>query len=249
MLLAFLLGLMGSLGHCVGMCGSIALLLSRRGIASGWRLGLVHLGRITTYGLLGLVAGSLGQAVRLAFPGLRQLQGALALGVAGVAVYLALALLGRVPSPELLLAGLTRHWGHAMRRMTEGSKQKAVSSLPSGDRRLPTVYCHLPAGTAVTVGMLWGLLPCGLVLTALLAAAVAGSPGSGALTMLAFGLGTWPALLGVGWVAQRGFPRAIPWPRQAAALIVLLFGTQMLLRGLATWGWVNHLRVEGVMLW
>jgi hypothetical protein len=99
------------------------------------------------------------------------------------------------------------------------------------------------------LGMLWGLLPCGLVLTALLAAAVAGSPGQGALTMLAFGLGTWPALLGMGWVAQHGLPRAIPWPRQAAALIVLLFGTQMLLRGLATWGWVNHLRVGGVMLW
>jgi hypothetical protein len=83
MLLAFLLGLMGSLGHCLGMCGGVTLLLSRRGIASGWRLGLVHLGRITTYAVLGLVAGGLGQTVRLAFPGLRQLQGALLWGLPG----------------------------------------------------------------------------------------------------------------------------------------------------------------------
>ena len=237
MLLAFLLGLMGSLGHCVGMCGGIALLLSRRGITGAWRLGLVHLGRIITYVVLGLVAGGLGQTVRLAFLGLRHLQGVLALAVAGTAVYLALALLGRVPSPELLLAGLTRYWGRSMRRMTAGRPPSSEATAVGGP------------WSAIVLGLLWGLLPCGLVLTALLAAAVAGSPVQGALTMLAFGLGTWPALLGMGWVAQRDLPRAIPWPRQAAALIVLLFGTQMVLRGLAAWGWVDHLHVGGVMLW
>ncbi len=218
---------MGSLGHCVGMCGGVVVLLSRRGVTSGGRLWLAHLGRITTYGLLGLGAGVLGQVLGLAFPGLRQLQGALALAVAGVAVYLALALVGRAPSPEIYLAGLTRRWGRAMQRLTAlGSQQPAV-----------------------VLGLLWGLLPCGLVLTALLTAAVAGSPWRGALTMLAFGLGTLPALLGVGWVSRRGLPQAVPWPRQVAALAVLLFGTQMALRGLAAWGWVDHFRMGGLMLW
>jgi hypothetical protein len=227
MVLAFVLGLMGSLGHCVGMCGGVVVLLSRRGVTSGGRLWLAHLGRITTYGLLGLGAGVLGQVLGLAFPGLRQLQGALALAVAGVAVYLALALVGRAPSPEIYLAGLTRRWGRAMQRLTAlGSQQPAV-----------------------VLGLLWGLLPCGLVLTALLTAAVAGSPWRGALTMLAFGLGTLPALLGVGWVSRRGLPQAVPWPRQVAALAVLLFGTQMALRGLAAWGWVGHFRMGGLMLW
>jgi hypothetical protein len=142
---------------------------------------------------------------------------------------MALALLGRARSPEIYLAPLTQRWGRAMRR-------RPVQPA----RGLPALY---------TAGLLWGLLPCGLVLTALLAAFAAGTLWSGALTMLAFGLGTWPALLGVGWLARRGLPRTSPWPRQAAALIVLLFGVQMALRGLAAWGWVSHLSVGGMMVW
>lgn len=227
MLVALSLGLMGSLGHCVGMCSGITLLLSRRGTASGWRLLLIHLGRTVTYGLLGLTAGALGRTVELALPGVRQWQGALALTAAGTAIYLALALVGWVPSPEIYFAGLTRRWGRVFQRLTAASGQQS----------------------AIMLSLAWGLLPCGLVLTALLPAAVTGSPWRGALTMLAFGIGTWPALLGVGWMARQGFPRALPWSRQIAALVVLLFGTQMAMRGLAAWGWVSHLHVGSVMIW
>ncbi len=255
MLVAFVLGLMGSMGHCVGMCSGVAVLFSHQGVASGWSLLLLHTGRITTYGLLGLVAGILGRTLLLALsycglpsnlteanietlnhsagtglPGLGQIQGFLAIMVAGMALYLALALLGRVPSPEIYLIKLTSRWGRMMRGLTGRS---TGSSLPN----------------AFLLGLIWGLLPCGLVLTALLTAAVTTSPWQGALTMLAFGLGTWPALLGVGWVAQRGLPHATPWSRQLAALVILLFGTQMALRGVAAWGWVDHLRLGGVMIW
>jgi sulfite exporter TauE/SafE len=257
MLVAFLLGLMGSLGHCVGMCSGIALLLSRQGVASGWRLLPVHLGRITTYGLLGLVAGALGHTALLilglpgkgtaagagppghtmgsALPGLSQLQGGLAVVVAGMAGYFALALLGRVPSPEVYLVNLTSRWGRMMRRFTT---QKTGGGVLA----------------SFLLGLVWGLLPCGLVLTALLAAAVTSSPWYGSLTMLAFGLGTWPALVGAGWVVRRGIPRVDGrrwegWPRHVAALVVLLFGTQMALRGLAAWGWVAHLHLGSVMIW
>jgi len=226
-LVAFLLGLTGSLGHCTGMCGDLALLLSRRG-TTGWRLLLTHLGRVVTYCLLGLSAGVVGGALGLAVPNLRQLQGVLALLTAGVAAYLALSLMGRAPSPESLLVGLTQRWGRAMQHLTD--RQGAF-------------------GFSFFIGMLWGLLPCGLVLTALLPAAVSASPLHGAHTMLAFGVGTSPALLGVGWLARRGLPRAKPFPRQVAALVVLLLGVQMALRGMAAWGWVSHLHLGGVMVW
>src|SRR5579863_4166039 len=68
----------------------------------------------------------------------------------------------------------------------------------------------LPASAplrALAIGMVWGWLPCGLVYSALLAAAVAGSGAAGAASMLAFGAGTLPALLGIG-VLARGLPRA-----------------------------------------
>jgi sulfite exporter TauE/SafE len=234
MLAAFLLGLLGSLGHCVGMCGPIALLIGR-GRALGPRgLALAHLGRLTTYALLGAAAGLLGLAAHAghgghghgaAPAGLGAAQGALALLVAAAAVYQALALLGRAPSPELLLAGLTRRWGRAMRGV--------------GGAGAPRLYA---------AGLLWGLLPCGLVLTALLAALAAGAPAAGALTMAAFGLGTVPAHLALGWLARRAAgPRA--WPRYAAAAVVLLFAAQMAARGLAAWGLVAHVALGSLVLW
>ncbi|MFQ5613892.1 MAG: sulfite exporter TauE/SafE family protein, partial [Anaerolineae bacterium] len=165
-------------------------------------------------------------------PGLDQLQGGLAVLAAAMAAYLALALVGRAPSPEVFLGRLTARWGRAMQHLT-ATTQRGAASPPA----------------AFILGLVWGLLPCGLVLTALLTAAVAGSPWRGALTMLAFGLGTWPALLGAGWLVQQGLPRALPWPRQIAALVVFLFGAQMALRGLAAWGWVSHVRFGQVMVW
>jgi len=258
MLVAFMLGLMGSLGHCLGMCSGVALLFSRQGVASGRSVLLLHLGRITTYSLLGLAAGILSRGFLLALsycgvpgaaigpdnndlmshstgtalPSLSQVQGFLAILVAGMAGYLTLALLGRVPSPEVYLIKLTTRWGRLMRSRRGGGNSLYESFL---------------------YGLIWGLLPCGLVLTALLAAAVRGSPWQGALTMLAFGLGTWPALLGVGWLARWGERRAWPWSphlaRHLAALVVVLFGTQMALRGLAAWGWIDHLHVGGLVVW
>jgi sulfite exporter TauE/SafE len=51
---------------------------------------------------------------------------------------------------------------------------------------------------AYLFGMVWGWLPCGLVYTALALAATAGDASKSALTMMAFGLGTLPAVMGVG---------------------------------------------------
>ena len=235
---AFLLGLAGSLGHCVGMCGGVLLLIGRGAPLTGRRLLAAHLGRVSSYALLGAIAGALGQALGVGRSGpgagavlasLNLAQGLLALAVAALALYMALALLGRARSPEVYLARLTRRWGRAMRH---------IPARPS--RGLPALYA---------AGLLWGLLPCGLVLTALLIAAAAGSPWNGALAMLAFGLGTWPALLAVGWLGHAGIARLAAWPRQTAALLVLLFGAQTALRGLASWGWVGHLSIGNMMLW
>lgn len=240
MVAALLLGLLGSLGHCVGMCGAIMLLLGRGQPVGARQLALAHFGRVTTYALLGGGAGLLGLAARASHgahahghaaapAGLTLAQGGLALLVAAAALYQALALLGRVSSPEILLAGLTRRWGRAMR----GAGGVAGRG---------------PLGLYAT-GLLWGLLPCGLVLTALLTAVVAGSPLGGMATMALFGLGTLPAHIGVGWLARRLAPAPLAWPRHVAALVVLLFGAQMGGRGLAAWGLVGHLYLGSLMLW
>ena len=223
------------------MCSAVILMLSRGGNFQGSPLTWVmaHGGRITTYALLGTVAALLGGRV-IPSPGhadhaaasslqsmpLTLIQGTVALIAGALALYFALALIGWAPSPEIYLSALTRRWGKAMKRAS-GRKSSIFGAF----------------GT----GLIWGMLPCGLVLTALLAAAVAPSPAEGALRMVVFGLATLPALIGVRWIAGRQFIRA--WPRYVAALLMMGFGLQFALRGLAAWGWVEHQMIGGVMLW
>jgi uncharacterized protein len=215
----------------------VQLLLTRQGANHGkLTLILTHAGRITTYTLLGwmvgLVRGSLGRGFA---DSLSALQGVLALAAATLAFYMALALTGKAPSPELLLTGLTRTWGCTMRKFTANPSPSPLSS-----------YSPL---LLFSTGLLWGLLPCGLILSALLIAATPSIPTQGALYMFAFGLGTLPALIGVNWFLK-GASQA-RWPRYFAAGLLALFGVQIALRGLAGWGVIGHYHIHsiGLMLW
>ena len=263
MLAAFLLGLAGSFTHCVGMCSGVMLLLGRGRAMTGWRILLLHGGRIVTYTGLGTLAGALGAAASAAaglphhgagahdlppaVPGLASWQGALALLSAAAAGYMALALLGRAPSPELLLIRVTRWWGRTALSL------RGAPFAPKQSHPTPGIASAHTPGLAMTffLGLFWGLLPCGLALAGLLLAAAAGSPWAGALTMLAFALGTLPMGLGIGWTAGRvrPSPQWIARLRPLAAVIVLLFGAQMALRGLAAWGWVTHGGIGAMPLW
>jgi sulfite exporter TauE/SafE len=216
------------------MCGPVAALLSRRAsVSRSWfSLALLHLGRLSAYSLVGLAAGGIGQAAGLGIPFLHQIQGVLSLLAANLAVYFALSILGWLPSPEKLLSGWVKGWGRVMR-------SAGVSAL-----RLP----GWAAGAApFGLGAVWGLLPCGMVLAALFTSLTSASATGGALQMLAFGLGTLPALLTVRWLA--GLAWRPTWPRFTSALIMLLFGLQFALRGLSTWGIVGHLMLGQVMVW
>jgi len=194
---AFLLGLLGGFGHCLAMCGpfvAAASLAEGAGAAStgkparrtlGFQVGY-HSGRLVTYALLGAALGLLGQAgalTQLSGPfspesltrWLKLLAGA-AMVVTG-AFLLASSLRGRgwrIPEPTRLIA--ERAWF-----------KRATSSLL---RRGPR--------WGFALGMLMGLLPCAPLLPVELAALATGYPLYGALTMLAFGLGTVPALAGFG---------------------------------------------------
>ncbi len=179
---AILVGLLGS-GHCVGMCGGIVSALNlgigeQPGRQPG-RLFAFHLaynsGRIASYLLVGLLAGSLGGGLlRLGVdPAAGQLLAAafmVALGLYLANWWRGLALLERLGY---------RLWRHLQ---------------PLGERILPVH--SLPQ--AVLLGMLWGWLPCGLVYAAVAWSLTAGNARDGALLMLGFGIGTLPALLAAG---------------------------------------------------
>lgn len=221
MLASFLLGLLGSLGHCVGMCSAVIILFDRQPIFQNkFAWVLAHAGRITTYSLLGLLFGAFGQAVGT----LGNLQAILSVFFALIAFYLASALIGLTPSPELLFSGLTQRWGHAIRTFRTAS--------------LPTLYL---------LGLLWGLLPCGLVLTALITAVASKSALLGALNMLVFGAATVPSLFAVKWLSRKTAPRL--WSRGLASLVMMVFGFQFAMRGFASLGWVNHFMLGSFMFW
>lgn len=172
-----MLGLLGGFGHCIGMCSPFVLFVSRRYVpAGGGRAsvlgaqGWYTAGRILTYAVLGAAAGALGGVVQLA-GGLLGVQRAASIVAGGVLVIWALAALSD------LVPGL----------QTGGRLFARVAGALKG--RVP--------GHPFLTGLFLGLLPCGLLYSALIAAAARGGPFEGAAALALFGLGTAPALLGV----------------------------------------------------
>jgi len=188
LLAALVMGLLGS-PHCVGMCGGIAGALApgsqggRHGVAASLGPALrLSAGRIASYTLLGALAGALGWVVGDLLGGtgtlvLRALFGALMVAVG-------LSLPGWLAGLGWLEAAGARVW----ERMSP-----ALGALVPADR----------AWKQLAAGALWGWLPCGLVYAALAGAAASGSGTRGALWMACFGLGTLPAVAGMGVLAGR----------------------------------------------
>ena len=182
----FLAGLLGG-AHCFGMCGGLVGAFSGGLPGAGGGALARHLafngGRIASYVVAGTIAGAVGMAgaaMATQLP-LRLVLLLLAnLLLFGMALYL-------MGLPQMLLP-LERAGGVLWRRLQ-----------PLSRRWLPIRH----NGQALALGLLWGWLPCGLVYSALAMALAAGSPGSGALAMLAFGLGTLPNLLLAGLAAAR----------------------------------------------
>lgn len=210
-LAAFLmLGLLGSAAHCVGMCGPLVMLVAHRyGAPAGGRSRLgatlwYSAGRLTTYALLGGVAGGFGAALQAA--------GA-PLGLQRTAT---------------IVAGLTLVlWGLVSVSSWAPQAQAFSSWWTRLTHRLASRAPRHPA----TAGLLLGLLPCGLVYTALVAAIGRGSASQGAAALLAFGLGTAPALLGVS-LADLLLVRHRLLVTRVAQVFVIGWGGWFLWRGL-----------------
>ena len=205
-LTAFLLGLVGSL-HCAGMCGPLALALPAAGDTTpGYVLGRVayNAGRIITYCLLGIVFGLAGWTFLLA--GLQRWV-SIALGVA--------LLLGLFASQRLV------RWNPVTLVMDQ---------LKS---RMLVLLRRRSFGSLAVLGLLNGLLPCGLVYAACAAATTTGGVLAGAQFMAIFGLGTVPMMLAIS-LSGKLVPLSLRLKlRQAIPVCLLLLGTLLILRGLS----------------
>ena len=225
----FFVGLLGAV-HCFGMCGSIVGALTQQLPKDRirWPFHLAYsIGRIASYAAAGALVGSLGQVgmlLRDQAPVQHLLFGLSSLMLIVLGLHMA-GLWGVVRHIERLGAGLWRYIQPYTTRLLP------VNTIPR----------------ALTLGALWGWLPCGLVYSILIIALASGSASRGALVMFLFGLGTLPSLLALGffWERCRGWVQARR-VRMAAGLIVLVFGVYGLFHvgsTLALYGWYGSCHV------
>jgi uncharacterized protein len=211
--LPFGFGVVSSL-HCTQMCGPIVLSYSMAGRGSALSHVYYNLGRIATYSLLGAIAGAAGSAVGL----LGRLAGfeRTAMLIAGGLMLLA----GLVMSGWLPKSSLVRIERVGVSRIFSGVITKLMTS-PKPQSKLG-------------LGLLMGLLPCGLLYAALLKAVSTADPWAGAATMALFGAGTALSLLAIGLFSSAIGARLGRWSNVLATASVLLMGAFLLWKGIKT---------------
>ncbi|MBD2136566.1 sulfite exporter TauE/SafE family protein [Anabaena sp. FACHB-1237] len=191
-----LLGFLGSFGHCFGMCGplTVAFSLSQQQENSIWQKQLqtqlkfhilLNLGRILSYSLVGTIIGVVGSVL---------VEGGQIAGVGSdfrrvIAIVTGIMLIwfGIVQiKPNLLPAIPLLH--PILKSNLHDRLSKSMIALSINKQ------WWIP----ILLGMTWGLMPCGFLYVAQIKAAATGNIWDGTITMLAFGIGTLPSMLGVG---------------------------------------------------
>ncbi|HEY0039459.1 MAG TPA: sulfite exporter TauE/SafE family protein [Flavisolibacter sp.] len=207
--IAFVMGIFGSL-HCIGMCGPIAMALPMGARSSGSRLagGLIYnLGRIVTYSSLGLVLGLAGDF--LVTP---QIQSTVSI-VFGAAILLYLVLPSRLKKNV--------------------SKSSPVQGFfLSIHKQLGKLLSSESNSSLFSIGLLNGLLPCGMIYLALTSSFLTGSALNGSLFMAAFGFGTFPAMLAAAFFGSFLNQQVRLNLRKAVPVFLACMATLLVLRGL-----------------
>lgn len=205
---ALMLGLLGS-AHCIGMCGPLALAVPSPGHSIAARIGsamALNAGRVLTYALLGAAFGMFGRGLQLA--GLQQVV-SIALGV--------LILIALLAPRVLRIVRIGQVAGGFVIRMQGLMASQLRRTSPEG---------------LFFSGMLNGLLPCGLVYLAAAGAIAQDGWAAGALFMALFGLGTWPALVGLKISGSYAGPSLRASLRKITPYAYALMGFLFILRGM-----------------
>jgi sulfite exporter TauE/SafE len=222
-----IIGLLGGFSHCLGMCGgfvmtySLNLRSSKLAASSGkwfnWRAHLLYnCGRIFTYMILGEIFGLLGSTLGIILS-IKNLQGLLELS-AGVIMLIM----------SFNFAGLWPGW--------------MADSFPGVNifkRIIAGLHHRLEPKNMFILGMILGLIPCGLVYAAGAKAVATQSPLGGMMIMLFFGLGTLPALLGLGFSAELITLRRRNKLYRLAAGFLFVFAIMTILRAVDVLGWYH----------
>jgi len=207
--IAFALGIGSSL-HCMGMCGPIAFILPLNRATFWTKLtGILSysIGRVSTYVILGALFGIIGQSFEVI--GILQIM-SVAFGALIILAVIFPRILSKLSNSN---AWYLRFNNWIQGKLGSFLKKKSTSAL-------------------FTIGLLNGLLPCGMVYVALAGSLVYGSVTNGMLFMAVFGLGTVPAMAlaayfstSISAALRQKFQRVVPY-------VMVVFGALILIRGL-----------------
>lgn len=204
------IGLIGSF-HCIGMCGPIvvALPLKKHNLISKISGAVLYnSGRVITYSILGILFGLLGQGIHMA--GFQQ----------WTSILLGVAMIISVLFPFFFREKIT------IGNLFTGFSARLITRL----RKLFTDRSYF---SLLMIGLLNGLLPCGLVYVAIAGAIGSGTVLSGAIFMMLFGIGTIPLLLVATLASDAIGQRVRSKMQKVVPYFVFLIGVLFILRGMS----------------
>jgi sulfite exporter TauE/SafE len=207
---AFVIGLLGSF-HCAGMCGPIALALPLNN--SNWvnRVSgafLYNSGRIITYMLLGALFGFLGKGIQLAG---FQLWASVVIGVLMIAMVVFPMIFGGRISISTLFGGYTNRLFSKFHKLFHAGSSSSF----------------------FTIGLLNGILPCGLVYVGVAGAVNTGEVVNAMMYMALFGLGTVPVMFTITLIGNFLSHAVRATINRITPYVVILLGILFILRGLS----------------
>lgn len=210
--IGFFMGLLGSV-HCIGMCGPLVMALpisQMNPVQKVLATILYHIGKITTYGLLGVVVGVFGK--QIPFYNVQQ-----HLSIVIGSLMLVYVLWVFYLHPKRKLGFLKIDW-----------LQKPIIAA------LGKLFKQNNVGSFLLIGFLNGLLPCGMIYLALGSAWANQSALQSGLFMVLFGLGTLPALLMVafggqlmGFAFRQKIQKAFPYMLFSMGVLLILRGMNL----------------------
>lgn len=208
LLAGLILGITSNL-HCVGMCGPIAMAIPVNRTNNWTILGGVlqyNFGRVLTYMFLGLLVGTIGISV----------------DTLGILQWISIL------AGVFLIVYAWRKWFsvHITAKLPQLGIQKMISKNIGRVLRSEIPFKPL------FLGLLNGLLPCGMVYIALMNAILGGHPYTSALAMMAFGVGTLPSMITIGFMANRITNEMRRKMNKVVPYLLTLVGLLIVLRGM-----------------
>ncbi len=192
--------------HCAGMCGGFVCFVT--GDASGKRRWLVqgayHLGRLVSYGSLGMIAGSLGEGIENAG-----------------------ASFGLSRAAPIVAGVLMIVWGGSNLLRAIGARTSRPASASPLSRVLAPFVRGMrdwhPLARALAIGLITTVIPCGFLYGFVAVAGGTGSPLSGLIVMVVFWAGTLPVLASLGFLADRALGALrLKLPIVSASILIIL---------------------------